>query len=132
MEYKVKEMHDGWIFRRGDIYLVSLDPVIGSEQGGDRPVVNLQNNTANFYSTLIWGLPVTSKIKRKDLPTHVMIGREGNLRKPSMVLVEQPKSLDKRRIIGYIGPLSSKTMDRITESVARHVGIIIPEEMEAP
>ena len=132
MDYKVKPMHSNWIYKRGDIYLVSLNPVIGSEQGGTRPVVNMQNNTANFYSPMILGLPITSQIKRTDLPTHIMIGREGNLRKDSMVLVEQPKSLDKRRIQGYIGKLSRKTVDRIAEAVAGQLGIIIPEEMEAP
>ena len=132
MDYKVKPMHSNWIYKRGDIYLVSLNPVIGSEQGGTRPVVNMQNNTANFYSPMILGLPITSQIKRRDLPTHIMIGREGNLRKDSMVLVEQPKSLDKRRIRGYIGKLSRKTVDRIAEAVAGQLGIIIPEEMEAP
>ena len=132
MEFKAKPMHPNWIYKRGDIYLVSLNPVIGSEQGGTRPVVNLQNNTANFFSTLIWGLPITSQIKKRELPTHVFIGKEGGLRKDSMVLVEQPKSLDKRRILGYIGRLSPRTMNRITEAVAKHVGIVIPEEMEAP
>ena len=92
MEFKVREMHPDWIYRRGDIYLAELNPVVGSEQGGIRPVVNVQNNTANFYSTLIWGLPVTSHLKKEELPTHVMIGREGGVKKNSMVLAEHPRN----------------------------------------
>ena len=75
MYFKTKKMHDGWIYKKGDVYLVSLDPVIGSEQGGVRPVVNVQNNTANFYSPIISGLPITSQIKKEKLPTHVLIGK---------------------------------------------------------
>ncbi len=132
MYFKAKEMHDDWIYKKGDVYLVSLDPVIGSEQGGTRPVVNVQNNTANFYSPIISGLPITSQIKKEKLPTHILIGKEGGLRKDSMVIVEQPRPLDKRRIIGYIGKLSRQTMSRIDEALLVNFGIVIPEEMEAP
>lgn len=132
MYFRVKEMHDDWIYKKGDIYLVSLDPVIGSEQGGTRPVVNVQNNTANFYSPLFLGLPITSHIKKEKLPTHILVGREGGLRKDSMIIVEQPRPLDKRRVIGYIGKFSRETMSRVDEALLVSYGIVIPEEMEAP
>ena len=100
MYFKAKPLHNHWIYKRGDIYLVDLGPGDGSIQGGTRPAINYQNNTANLFSTIITIVPVTSQIKRLDLPCHVFIGKEGGLRKDSMAMLEQMDTLPKRRFLG--------------------------------
>ena len=113
MDYKIIKIHDHWIYRRGDIYLVDLGPGSGSRQGGIRPVLNYQNNTANLYSTIISSIPITSKLKKLNLPCHIFIGKEGNLVQPSMVMAEQLVPVNKWQVLGYIGKLSKKTMEKV-------------------
>ena len=132
MLYRKKELHDGWIFRRGDIYLANLNPFKGSEQGGTRPVLVLQNNAGNFYAPTLIIAPITSQIHKLDLPTHYHIGREGGLRYDSMAELEQIRTIDKSRVKAYIGRLSRQTMDEIGGIILMSLGILIPEEMEAP
>ena len=132
MEYKLIKIHDHWIYRRGDIYLVDLGPGSGSKQGGIRPVLNYQNNTANLHSTIISSIPITSKLKKLNLPCHVFIGKEGNLVQPSMVMAEQLVPVNKWQVLGYIGKLSKKTMEKIDQAVEEHHGRFIPHELEAP
>ncbi len=132
MQFKLKSLHNHWIYKRGDIYLADLGPGSGSKQGGIRPVLNYQNNTANLYSTTITMLPITSKLKKLNLPCHVFIGKEGNLKKDSMVMCEQGSTVNKSQLLGYIGKLSRKTMERVDKGSDEHHGRFIPRELEAP
>jgi mRNA interferase MazF len=103
-------------FYRGELYYANLDPVIGSEQGGERPVVILQNNKGNHYSPTVIVAPLTTKIGKPILPTHVEVNTEG-LRSTSIVLLEQIKTIDKQRIIRYIGMVSQKDMRLIDQAI---------------
>ena len=132
MFYRKKEMHDDWVFRRGDVYLANLNPHKGSEQGGTRPVLVLQNNAGNFFSPTIIVAPITTRLRKPDLPTHRLRGKEGGLCRESMVELEQIRTIDKRRVTAYIGRVSRRTMDEIEDAVLMSLGIVIPEEMEAP
>ena len=132
MFYRKKEMHDDWVFRRGDVYLANLNPHKGSEQGGTRPVLVLQNNAGNFFSPTIIVAPITTRLRKPDLSTHRLLGKEGGLCRESMVELEQIRTIDKRRVTAYIGRVSRRTMDEIEDAVLMSLGIVIPEEMEAP
>ena len=132
MLYRKKELHDGWIFRRGDIYLADLNPIKGSEQGGKRPVLVLQNNAGNFYAPTLIIAPISSKLNKLDLPTHQLIDREGGLHLPSMVELEQIRTIDKLRIKYYIGHLTRETMYKIDEVLAGSLGFQVIEDVEAP
>ena len=107
---EVIEMYQGipsdWVYHRGDIYIANLNPYIGAEQGGIRPVVVLQNNIGNLHSTTLIVAAMTKEIKRTDLPTHVYIRPAGNLKKPSIIVLEQIRTIDKSRVHRYVGRLS--------------------------
>lgn len=129
-EYRMKE---NWIYRRGDVYLANLDPYIGSEQGGTRPVVVLQNNTGNYYCPTLIVAPITSKAgKKPSQPTHYYAERIRGLELPGMVLLEQIKTIDKRRVKKYLGRMTRQQMDEIGEAIEGALGLYVPEEMEAP
>ena len=126
-------MRENWIYRRGDVYLANLDPYIGSEQGGTRPVVVLQNNTGNFYCPTLIVAPITSKAgKKPSQPTHYYAERIHGLELPGMVLLEQIKTIDKRRVKKYLGRMTRQQMDEIGEAIEEALGLYVPEEMEAP
>jgi mRNA interferase MazF len=126
-------MREDWIYRRGDVYLANLDPFIGSEQGGTRPVVVLQNNTGNFYCPTLIIAPITSKgNKKRSLPTHYYAEYIHGLDVPGIVLLEQIKTIDKRRVQKYMGRMSRQQMDEIGEAIEAALGLYVPEEMEAP
>lgn len=126
-------MREDWIYRRGDVYLANLGPYIGAEQGGTRPVVVLQNNTGNFYSPTIIVAPVTSRCyKKADLPTHYYAAHIHGLNIPGTVLLEQIKTIDKRRVRMYLGRMTRRQMDEISEAIETSLGLYVPEDMEAP
>lgn len=126
-------MKENWIYRRGDVYLANLDPYIGSEQGGTRPVVVLQNNTGNYYCPTLIIAPITSKAgKKPSQPTHYYAERIHGLDVPGMVLLEQIKTIDKRRVKKYLGRMTRQQMDEIGEAIEEALGLYVPEEMEAP
>ena len=126
-------MKENWIYRRGDVYLANLDPYIGSEQGGTRPVVVLQNNTGNYYCPTLIVAPITSKSgKKPSQPTHYYAERIRGLELPGMVLLEQIKTIDKRRVRKYLGRMTRQQMDEIGEAIEEALGLNVPEEMEAP
>ena len=97
---RTRELRPGWFFRRGDIYLANLNPFTGSEQGGTRPVLVLQNNDGNFYCPTLIVAPMTTQIKKLNQPTHYLIKNNRALSAPSMVEFEQIKTIDKSRIKG--------------------------------
>ena len=104
-------MRKNWEYRRGDVYLANLDPVVGAEIGGIRPVLVLQNNTGNFFSPTLIAAPLTSNVDKKpNQPTHFLLEQVRGLNRPSMVILEQLKTLDKRRIIRYMGRVDSSIL----------------------
>ncbi len=108
-------MKKDWVYRRGDIYYVNLDPVLGSEQGGSRPAVVIQNNTGNRYSpTLIVAMITTKTVK--ELPTHYLF-RNSALDEMSIVLLEQVRTIDKSRVRGYLGKATEKEMTGIDKAL---------------
>ena len=102
--------------KRGDIYKADLSPVIGSEQGGIRPVVIVQNDMGNRYSPTIIVVPITTRLNKKNLPTHTKLNNS-NLLKESIALMEQIRTIDKSRLIEFIGILNESEMNRITEAL---------------
>lgn len=104
-------------FYRGDIYFANLNPVKGSEQGGKRPVVIVQNDVGNKYSPTVIVAPITSRCRKKaSMPTHVPLDNEV-LEKNSQVLLEQIRTLDKTRLINKIGKVTKDEMDAIDRSL---------------
>lgn len=101
--------------KRGQIYMADLNPVIGSEQGGRRPVVIIQNNLGNRFSPTVIVAAITGQVKR-ELPTHTKLTAVG-LPKESTALLEQIRTLDKSRLFEKIGEVSSEEMNRITEAL---------------
>ena len=101
-------------YYRGDIYYADLRPVVGSEQGGIRPVVILQNNVGNRYSPTVIAAPITSR-RKTNLPTHVSINRQvDKLRCNSVILMEQIRTIDKSRLMDRIGVLNDYEMQQVT------------------
>lgn len=109
--------------KRGDLYYADLSPVVGSEQGGVRPVLIVQNNVGNKYSPTIIAAAVTSQLEKAKLPTHIMLeaGKYG-LPKDSVVLLEQIRTLDKRRLKEKIGELPLNMMTRVNEALLISLG----------
>ena len=114
-------MKEDWIYKRGDLYYANLNPYFGSEQGGTRPVLVLQNNVGNFFCPTLIVAPLTSKwIKKKELPTHYALESVPELGLKSVVLLEQIKTIDKRRVLSYIGRVSREEM-RAIDDVYSHI-----------
>lgn len=111
-------------YKRGGIYLAELDGGVGSEQAGRRPVVIIQNDVGNAYSTTLIVAAVTSGIEGKfKMPTHYHIGRSCGLYKDSVVLLEQIRTIDKSRIIHYIGQVNWYQMKEIDKALGISVGL---------
>ena len=109
--------------KRGEIYYANLDPVIGSEQGGIRPVLIIQNDLGNRFSPTVIVLPLTSRMGKANLPTHVPImPPQGGVRKPSLILCEQVRTLEKSRLTGYLGVLSGEKMQLVERALSLAVG----------
>lgn len=127
------KMKDDWNYRRGDIYLANLDPSFGSEQGGTRPVLVLQNNCGNFFSPTLIVAPLTSKKwKKRTQPTHYIVDGITGLDGESVVLLEQITTIDKRRVKKYLCKLSREQMYKVDEVLDISLGIHVPEDVEAP
>ena len=110
--------------RRGDIYYADLSPVVGSEQGGTRPVLIVQNDTGNRHSPTVIAAAITSQLGKARLPTHIRVpGREAGLAKDSVVLLEQIRTLDKRRLREHMGRLSEEQMTQGNEALAVSFGL---------
>ena len=103
---------------RGDIYYADLDPVIGSEQGGIRPVLVIQNDVGNKHSPTILIAPFTCKMRKKPLPTHVFINSaDSGLRHNSMILFEQIRTIDKSRLKELVGTVSNHKMNQVETAI---------------
>lgn len=112
------------MIKRGDVYYAYLDPVIGSEQNGHRPIIVIQNDMGNLYSPTTIAAMVTSSQKKK-LPTHVHVIDEGSgLSDDSIVMLEQIRTIDKQRLGTMIGHVSDETMELIEEAALCSLGIV--------
>ena len=112
------------IVRRGEIYYADLSPVVGSEQGGMRPVLIVQNDVGNRYSPTVIAVAITSQQNKARLPTHIEIeARTYGLTKNSVVLLEQVRTLDKRRLRERMGCLDEKAMQRVDGAIAISLGL---------
>lgn len=107
---------------RGEIYYADLSPVVGSEQGGYRPVVVLQNNKGNRYSTTVIVAPISSRMTKNPLPTHVLI-KNSCLSKKSVVLLEQIRTIDKIRMHELVGKVDDFTLRKINKAIRTSLGI---------
>ena len=112
------------IVKRGDIFYADLSPVVGSEQGGIRPVIIIQNDVGNKYSPTVIISAITSQINKAKLPTHVEISSEEyGLNKDSVVLLEQIRTLDKRRLKEKIGHMTDADMAKVDEALLISVAL---------
>ena len=108
--------------KRGEVYLADLDPIVGSEQGGVRPVVVIQNDIGNKFSTTTIAA-ITTKDKRSEMPTHIHLYSTIEPLRDSVVLLEQIRTIDKLRLIKYIGKLSDSVMKQIDEAYLISIGV---------
>ena len=115
---------DKLLVKRGDIFCVELTIGIGSEQTGCRPMLIIQNNVGNKHSRTVIAAVITGKIKNKPkLPTHYLIKSQQGLKRDSLVLLEQIRTIDKTRLREYIGTLDNKIMSKIDNALAISVGL---------
>ena len=109
------------LIKRGDIFYADLDPVVGSEQGGIRPVLVVQNNVGNKHSPTVIVVPISS-VRKKNLPVHTQI-RCSELPKNSTALAEQIRTVDRRRLREYVGSLDNEIMREIDEILKISIGV---------
>ncbi len=110
--------------KRGDIYYADLSPVIGSEQGGVRPVLIIQNDIGNKYSPTVIAAAITSQKDKTKLPTHIQVNASGcGLAKDSIVLLEQVRTIDKQRLKEKMGTLDISSMDRVNKALTVSFGL---------
>lgn len=113
------------IVKRGDIYYADLSPVVGSEQGGVRPVLIVQNDIGNKYSPTVIAAAITSQINKAKLPTHIEItSQEYGLAKDSVILLEQIRTIDKKRLKEKIGHLDDELMEKVNEALSISFGLV--------
>ncbi len=111
------------MIKRGELYYADLSPVVGSEQGGVRPVLVVQNDVGNKYSPTVIAAAVTSKIDKARLPTHIELSASDyGLTKDSVILLEQIRTIDKRRLKERIGFLPPKMMKRVDDALYISLG----------
>lgn len=114
--------------KRGEIYYADLGRMLGSEQSGVRPVLIVQNNTGNQFSPTVIVAPITSKMMKKRLPTHVYLQQnqeQYGLDRPSVVLAEQVRTVDKQRIKWFVGELDEMAMKRVDRALAISFGMYL-------
>lgn len=110
--------------KRGDIYYADLSPVVGSEQGGMRPVLIVQNDMGNRYSPTVIAAAITSRKFKTELPTHIRVSADGcGLAKDSIVLLEQVRTIDKTRLREHMGALDTDEMGRIDRALSVSLGL---------
>ena len=115
--------------RRGEIYYADLSPVVGSEQGGLRPVLIIQNDIGNRYSPTVIAAAITSRMSKTHLPTHIDVFADRvGLAKDSVILLEQIRTLDKRRLREKMGHLDEGMMNEVNTAIAISFGLGNPEQ----
>lgn len=112
------------IIKRGDIYYADLSPVIGSEQGGVRPVLVVQNDVGNKYSPTVIAAAITSQINKAKMPTHIEVDAlQYGLSKDSVILLEQVRTIDKKRLKEKIGHLEGDLMTKVNDALSISFGL---------
>ena len=114
--------------RRGDLFYADLNPVVGSEQGGIRPVLVIQNDVGNYFSPTVVAAAITSRKAKNSLPTHILLENVPGLAPTSLLLLEQLRTIDRKRLRGYIGRISKEKMLEIDAALAISIGIGYPNE----
>lgn len=110
--------------KRGDIFYADLSPVIGSEQGGLRPVLIVQNNIGNRYSPTVIAAAITAKISKPKMPTHVGLkASKSGIEKNSVILLEQIRTIDKQRLKDRVTHISDEIMEKVDKGLALSVGL---------
>ncbi|WAA12563.1 type II toxin-antitoxin system PemK/MazF family toxin [Fervidibacillus halotolerans] len=113
------------IVKRGDVYFADLSPVVGSEQGGVRPVLILQNDIGNRFSPTVIVAAITAQIQKAKLPTHVEIdAKKYGFERDSVILLEQIRTIDKQRLTDKITHLDDDMMEKVDESLRISLGLI--------
>lgn len=112
------------IVKRGDIYYADLSPVVGSEQGGIRPVLVIQNDIGNKYSPTVIAAAITSQINKVKMPTHIeLAAKDYGLNKDSVILLEQIRTIDKRRLREKIGRIDDGLMASVNNALSISFGL---------
>lgn len=112
------------IVKRGDIYYADLSPVVGSEQGGVRPVLVIQNDIGNKYSPTVIAAAITSRINKAKMPTHIeLTAKDYGLNKDSVILLEQIRTIDKKRLREKIGRIDDGLMDSVNAALSISFGL---------
>lgn len=127
----MKMQNDDESIRRGDIYYADLSPVVGSEQGGVRPVLIVQNDMGNKYSPTVIAAAITSRTGKTKLPTHIEVSADApissdsncGLAKNSVILLEQIRTIDKRRLKERMGKLDDRTMQQVDSAIGISFGL---------
>ena len=114
------------VVKRGDVFYADLDPIIGSEQGGVRPVLVVQNNVGNKYSPTVVVLPISSA-KKTNMPTHIRICGSKMLPKNSIVLAEQIRTIDRNRLQNYVGSIGLEVMAKVDQAVKISIGVSVDD-----
>ncbi|MBQ2897325.1 MAG: type II toxin-antitoxin system PemK/MazF family toxin [Clostridia bacterium] len=113
------------IVKRGEIYYADLSPVVGSEQGGVRPVLIVQNDVGNKYSPTVIAAAITSQINKAKMPTHIEVdASEYGLAKDSVILLEQIRTIDKRRLKEKIGSVDNELMEKVNDALVISFGLL--------
>ena len=113
------------IVKRGDVYFADLSPVVGSEQGGVRPVLIIQNNIGNRFSPTVIIAAITAQIQKAKLPTHVEIdAKRYGFERDSVILLEQIRTIDKQRLTDKITHLDDEMMEKVNEALQVSLGLI--------
>ena len=113
------------IVKRGEIYYADLSPVVGSEQGGVRPVLIVQNDVGNKYSPTVIAAAITSQINKAKMPTHIEVdASEYGLAKDSVILLEQIRTIDKRRLKEKIGLVDNELMEKVNDALVISFGLL--------
>ncbi|MEJ6348068.1 type II toxin-antitoxin system PemK/MazF family toxin [Holzapfeliella sp. He02] len=112
--------------KRGDVYYAELSPVVGSEQGGLRPVLIIQNDIGNRYSPTVIVAAITTRIQKPKMPTHIAFEPQGKIDYPSVILLEQIRTIDKTRLKDLVAELSDEKMQEVNQALSISIGLESP------
>ncbi|WP_028044670.1 type II toxin-antitoxin system PemK/MazF family toxin [Candidatus Stoquefichus massiliensis] len=110
---------------RGDIYLANLGMAIGSEQGGIRPVIIIQNNVGNHFSPTTIVTPITTKLSKSSLPTHIILSKQSGITCKSIVMMEQIRVIDKSKLIRKVGCINHEEMQYLNKALLISIGLYV-------
>lgn len=111
------------MIKRGDIYYADLSPVVGSEQGGLRPVLIVQNDIGNKFSPTVIAAAITSQTNKSKMPTHIPLNENCGLSRESVILLEQVRTLDKTRLKEKMGHIGEETMQQVNQAISVSLGL---------